>query len=400
MDGLSVLDPLTRDPAGLLLHPAYDIGNAIGWLARAGGKQAANHLLSGRLYLSKSGWLLLSVPNALARGVFDALTAPGAELPTAGALNVPNVKEDLFNAHISVMTADEVASIGADKITERGHVFHYGLGPLVELAPKNIDGISKIWAVQVVSPALSAIRKSYGLPPLLHGSHQFHITVAVRRTKVLQNNSVSKFDSPPSRGERKAASVNPERDNIPGRGANCSRTGKTAVLRGGIANNIPDRGFSAALFVKELRHEQTHTDYDQIAQKIAQNRVPGVPATQAHKNCNQKKVAASNNAYWDQLQATPLHYDGKQTLWRNVLGHAQRVKDRGDQQLIFQNSNERFKRYFNPAYAQQQMLRDLGAIPPRPQPWRSRLNKAFEATIQRYGTRAINRAMSTADREV
>lgn len=378
MDGLSVLDPLTRDPAGLLLHPAYDIGNAIGWLARTGDKQAANHLLSGRLYLSKSGWLLLSVPNALARGVFDALTAPGAELPTSGSLNVPNVRHDLFNAHISVMTADEVASIGATKINERGHLFYYGLGPLVEIVPKSIDGISKIWAVQVASPALSALRKSYGLPPLVHGDHQFHITVAVRRTKVLQNNAVSKFDRPVSRGELKAA-------------AN--------LLSGSTADNLSDHEFSASALAKGLQHEQTSANNDQITKKTAKDYLQE-DSTYSKKTWSRryKKVAASNNAYWDQLQATPLQYDGKRTVLQNALGHAQRVKDRGDQQLTYQASNERFKRYLNPAYAQQQLLRDIGARPARPLPWKTRANKAFEAAINRYGTYTLNKAMQAANK--
>jgi hypothetical protein len=310
--------------------------------------------------------------------VFDALTAPGAELPTGGSLNVPNVKSDLFNAHISVMTADEVASIGANKINERGHLFHYGLGPLIEIAPKTIDGISKIWAVQVVSPALSALRKSYGLPPLVHGDHQFHITVAVRRTKVLQNNGVSKFERPSSRGELKAAAD---------------------LLPGGTADNLSDREFSAAALAEGLQHEQEHTNNDQIAKEIAKDHLQEDRAyyKKMRLPSRAKKVAASNNAYWDQLQATPLQYDGKRTVLQNALGHAQRVKDRGDQQLTYQASNERFKRYFNPAYAQQQMLRDIGAQPARPLPWKTRANKAFEAAIQRYGTQTLNKATQAAN---
>ena len=121
MDSLSALDPLAWEPEYLREHPAYTAGNALGWLYHSGNKQAAtSYPLSGRLYLAKSGWLLLSVPNALVRGVFDALTAPGAELPTAGVMNVPNVDAQLVNAHISVLTAAEVAAIGADKINESG----------------------------------------------------------------------------------------------------------------------------------------------------------------------------------------------------------------------------------------------------------------------------------------
>lgn len=189
MDGFSILDGSWREP--LASQTEYNIGNAIGWLSRGEKQAATNHALAGRLYVAKSGWLLLSVPNALVRGVYDAMTAPGAELPRAGTLNVPNVASDLLNAHISVMNADEVKKIGAENINERGHMVGYSLGALKEITPRNIAGVSKVWALQVSSPMLSAIRKSYGLPPLLNG-HAFHITVAVRRKSVLNNNTVSK----------------------------------------------------------------------------------------------------------------------------------------------------------------------------------------------------------------
>lgn len=189
MDGFSILAGSFFEP--LTNQREYAIGNAIGWLARNEKQAATNHPLAGRLYVAKSGWLLLSVPNALIRGVYDAMTVPGAELPRAGALNVPGVPSDLLNAHISVMNADEVKKIGADNINERGHMFGYSLGHLKEITPRNIAGISKVWALQVSAPSLAAIRKSYGLEPLLNG-HQFHITVAVRRKSVLNNNDVSK----------------------------------------------------------------------------------------------------------------------------------------------------------------------------------------------------------------
>jgi len=169
----------------------YQVGNAAGWLSRGDKQASTSYPLSGRLYLAKSGWLLLSVPNALVRGVFDALTAPGAELPLAGTMNVPNVESDVLNAHISVMTAAEVEKIGPAKINERGHHFGYTLGAVHEIAVKNVDGVSKVWAIQVTSPALAALRKSYGLSPLPN-DHAFHITVAVRRKKVLHDNEVRK----------------------------------------------------------------------------------------------------------------------------------------------------------------------------------------------------------------
>lgn len=209
MDSLSTLNPLSW-PTDFSNDPAYLAGNAAGWLSRSEKHAATSYPLAGRLYVAKSGWLLLSVPNALVRGIFDAMTAPGAELPLAGTLNVPNVPGDVLNAHISVMTAEEVASIGANKINERGHHFGYTLGPIREIDVKSVDGVSKVWAVQVASPALATLRKSYGLTPLPKGDHPFHITVAVRRKKVLQDNEVGKFDGASGRGELKAAADNPQ----------------------------------------------------------------------------------------------------------------------------------------------------------------------------------------------
>lgn len=198
MDGLSVLYQSTHSA------PLYNIGNAYGWLAKSSKTASAEYHLSGRLYLAKSGWLLLSVPNALVRGVFDAMSHAGAELPLAGTMNVPNVDKELLNAHISVMTADDVEAIGANKINERGHSFKYALGHVKELTPNNIAGVSKLWAIQISSPELSALRKSYGLSALPK-DEPFHITVAVRRKNVLRENDVSKFDTASGRGELKAA---------------------------------------------------------------------------------------------------------------------------------------------------------------------------------------------------
>lgn len=310
MDSLSALDPLSWDSQYFHAHPAYAAGNALGWLYRSGNKQAAtNFPLAGRLYLAKSGWLLLSVPNALVRGVFDALTEPGAELPTAGVFNVPNVKGDLVNAHISVMNADEVASIGADKINERGHMFGYTLGGLKEIDVKNVDGVSKVWAVQVSSPALSALRKSYGLSALPNDDHPFHITVAARRKGVLLDNGKSKgyetpaetteehrFSNPISRGSLKAAKdetttydcgcsgpcMCPETCVCKKHGtcghaagktaaAELSRSGQNDLLPGGKADNLPDRDFFAPALAEGAKHEHEHTRDGQVAKEIAKD---------------------------------------------------------------------------------------------------------------------------------
>lgn len=150
-----------------------------------------SYSMTGRLFLSESGWLLLSVPNAFVRGAFDALDEPGIELPRRD-MDDPDSQ---LRAHISVMRPEEIEKIpgGADAITERGKTFGYTPGRLRSVKPDGWDGISRVWFIEARSPDLEKLRKTYGLSP--QPKHPFHITVAVRKTKVLQENEVSKAAS-------------------------------------------------------------------------------------------------------------------------------------------------------------------------------------------------------------
>lgn len=143
--------------------------------------------LAGRLYLSGSGWILLSVPNALARGIFAAMDEPGIELPPSG-------DDGQLNAHCTVMRPEEIELIGGpDKITERGKQFTYTLGRIYTVEPNSWDGISKVWYAKIHSPELQELRRSYGLSSLPNnGEYDFHVTVAVRRKKVLGRNDTAK----------------------------------------------------------------------------------------------------------------------------------------------------------------------------------------------------------------
>lgn len=152
---------------------------------RAEDAPSVAYSLAGLLYLSGSGWLLLTVPNAFVRGVFAAMTEPGIELPTWE-------HGSRFNAHISVMSADEVKKIGADTISERGKMYNYSLGRLTTVVPPT-PNVARVWMITVHSPDLQALRRSYGLSSLPHaGEHAFHITVAMRRRGVLGRNEARK----------------------------------------------------------------------------------------------------------------------------------------------------------------------------------------------------------------
>lgn len=151
--------------------------------------------MSGLLYLSESSsgepWALLTVPNALVRGVFDGMHEPGIELP-------PNGKGRL-DAHISVMRPEEIASLGGAKAIEndRGKPFKYSLGRLVSLEPAGWKEMERAWMIRVHSPELQALRRSHGLSSLPNdGKFDFHITVAVRRKGVLGRNDKAKETAP------------------------------------------------------------------------------------------------------------------------------------------------------------------------------------------------------------
>jgi hypothetical protein len=165
-------------------------GAAHVYLVKRAEKPVLSHSLSGRLYLSKSGWLLLAVPAALVRGAFDALAVPGAQLPynSAGKL-VP---------HISVASGKELEEAGVDpeQISERGHLFTYNLGPLKEVRPKAWKNVGKVWFITVQSKALEDFRVSYGLSRRpRNNKHEFHITIARRLVDTLREDSeVTKLD--------------------------------------------------------------------------------------------------------------------------------------------------------------------------------------------------------------
>ena len=153
-------------------------------------KQASDTELSygmgGMLYLSDSGWLLLQVPNALVRGAFAALQEPGVELPPSGP-------EGRLNAHISVIRPEELETIGGPEVVvERGKTFRYSLGEIRTVRPAGWEEMDRVWFIKVRSPDLEKLRKSYGLSARpKNNEFDFHITIAVRKKKVLVTSDVT-----------------------------------------------------------------------------------------------------------------------------------------------------------------------------------------------------------------
>lgn len=182
-----VVSELWEAVDSLCANTAQEIGRAA---VKCAGAAELSYGLAGRLFLSRSGWLLLKVPNAMGQGALDALQELGVELPVSDTTG-------RYEAHISVMRADEVEKIGANRISELGHTFHYTLGPVRSVVPGGWAEMARVWFIECRSPELEQLRRSYGLPslPTPSGSaegYPFHITFAVRRKGVLRANGTSK----------------------------------------------------------------------------------------------------------------------------------------------------------------------------------------------------------------
>lgn len=179
---MSILRATDRVPAWA--EWAYAVGKN---LVKSAGTPEVAYNLVGVLHLTQTGYLCLSVPNAMALGVFKAMEEPGLELP-------PGPNGGQFNAHVTVMTKEEVEKVGGpEQINERGKQFHYSLGRLMSVEPDGWPEMSKVWMVKIFSPELQFLRRSYGLSSLPgDGERDFHISVGVVRRGVLARNAKGK----------------------------------------------------------------------------------------------------------------------------------------------------------------------------------------------------------------
>ena len=160
----------------------FSFGQAHGYMNK-NAEHTSVHALAGRLQAGPSGNLELTVPSSLIKGVFDALDEPGAEFV---------VRNNRTECAIKVMTKEEVDKLGGTShITERGHSYHYTLGPIVELPATG--EYEKLWAISIKSDDLESIRRSYGLEtsPQLG----FYIPVGCKKKRVTEDNKVSKLAS-------------------------------------------------------------------------------------------------------------------------------------------------------------------------------------------------------------
>lgn len=125
----------------------------------------------GVLQDNGKGYIYLKVDDSYIKDVFPLLRAEGYKEPAYFR------RPDSPGAHISVFYEEETRGL-TKKITEIGQDFSF--------VPDRIEtvrnGRNRYIILKVTSPDLEALRKKYGLRPLLQG-HDFHVTLAVQRVR-------------------------------------------------------------------------------------------------------------------------------------------------------------------------------------------------------------------------
>lgn len=134
--------------------------------------------LKGRLTFSRTGWVILEVPNSIGNGFFQALNEHGIEQPISETYG-------RYNAHVSIMRPEEVAAVGGpEMIKARGQTFGFNTGTVREIAnPGGWDDVSKVWILEIRSPELMTLRRSLGLGD---PKYPFHMTFAIRKKNALK----------------------------------------------------------------------------------------------------------------------------------------------------------------------------------------------------------------------
>lgn len=181
--------------ASLLSTKDFDLDRIVeDWSSGYDQEKRASLKFRGLLQLTKSGHLVVTVPAALVRGLYDSLDMPG--------LSLPRNTDGSVKANIAVITPAELQLIGGpDTVTERGRSFTFSFGDFFVSPARNWDGVSKCWLWHVRSPELSLLRRTYGLPSKIDDSFDFSLLIAYQKSDVLRDNAVTKVSQYLSIGE-------------------------------------------------------------------------------------------------------------------------------------------------------------------------------------------------------
>ena len=325
----------------------FTYGQAHGHMNKSA-EHTSVHALAGRLQAGPNGNLELTVPSSLIKGVFDALDEPGAEFV---------VRNSRTECAIKVMTKEEVDKLGGvSHISERGHSYHYTLGPIVEL-PATGD-YDKLWAISIKSNDLEDIRKSYGLEtsPQLG----FYIPVGCKKKRVTEDNAVSKLagvytasgEKVQGVGLRKMYHSLLEEQGLPGLGVNNEDTGDVELSFDG----------------DEAKRQEV---FNQLGSRVQAK--TGHPVTFAPVDIPQSSV--------------PVSLSNKDTERLNAIHHlAYRMSNMYDPADPLLDSNDNFKQKLADRFRLQVNQRGLkGTVPSR-------------AAEQLLGTRPMYEGMMPARR--
>ena len=112
-------------------------------------------------------WTMVDVDPRLRAHCFEVL-----ELDRYG-YRIPD-----YSAHISLFDREETASLPI-YFPEEGRLVKFTISGVKTVAPDDWDGVGSCFIMTVNAPALSSIREKYGFTPLMHGDHEFHITIGI-----------------------------------------------------------------------------------------------------------------------------------------------------------------------------------------------------------------------------
>lgn len=181
--------------ASILSTKDFDLDRVVAdWSNGYETEKRASLKFRGLLQLAKSGHLVVTVPAALVRGLYDSLDMPG--------LSLPRNTDGSVKANIAIMTPAELQLIGGpDTVTERGRSYTFSFGDFFAAPAKDWMGVSKCWLWHVRSPELAQLRRTYGLPSKIDDSFDFSLMIAYQKSNVLRDNAVTKVSQYLSIGE-------------------------------------------------------------------------------------------------------------------------------------------------------------------------------------------------------
>lgn len=138
------------------------------------GSEKQKAALHGKLKQTKDGFTYVNVSNDVINGLYRLVDDPRKEQPPYRSAEYNSV-----GAHITVIGSSEVEAFDLWNINEIGKEYSFYAKDFVSFVP-DWDEVDKVWALQVESKDLEALRRKYGLPPRYKG-HDFHITIAIRK---------------------------------------------------------------------------------------------------------------------------------------------------------------------------------------------------------------------------